>query len=261
MNNNKVFNKENDISVTIVLPNYNKEKYIEESINSVLSQTFKNWNLIIIDDNSSDNSKKIIKKYNRENINFIFLKKNKGVSFCRNLGIRLSKSKYISFLDSDDYWSPEKLEEQVAFMEKFNYEFTYTDYTPFTSKSNIKLFKKRIISPKKFNYDKFINNTAISMSSVLLQKNIIGLTKFPKVKICEDYYFKCQILKKINFAFKLTSNTMFYRITKNSLQSNKFRNLYWVWYINKYYNRLSFFKNLKSLFFIVMSSISRYGIK
>ena len=188
------------------------------------------------------------------------MSKNKGVSFCRNLGIRLSNSKYISFIDSDDLWSQNKLEEQILFMEKFNYEFTYTDYTPFVLKNDKKIFKKKIIAPKSFNYDQFINNTSIGMSSVIMRRSIIGMTRFQKVKICEDYFFKCQILKKSN-AVKFDQNTMFYRISKNSLQSNKLRNLYWVWHINKNYNKLPFFKNLKSLLFVIISSVKRYGIK
>ena len=193
--------------------------------------------------------------------NIIFLPRNKGVSFCRNLAIRLSNSKYISFIDSDDYWSRDKLREQILFMEKFNYGFTYTDYTPFIIKEGIKFFKKRIKTPDSFSYDQFINNTSIGMSSVILKRAIVGYTKFRKLKICEDYYFKCKILKKEKIAIRFNQNTMFYRISKNSLQSSNFRNLYWVWHINKNYNDLSLLRNLKSLFFIIISSIKRYGIK
>ena len=108
------------------------------AINSVISQSYKNWKLLIIDDGSNDTSSKIILKYkNEKNIKTIFLSKNKGVSFSRNLGIRLSNSKYIAFIDSDDYWTKDKLTEQILFMEKFNYEFTYTNYTPFTLKKGL----------------------------------------------------------------------------------------------------------------------------
>ena len=250
-----------DPDVDIILPNYNNGKYLKETINSIIAQTYQNWKLFIIDDNSQDNSKEIIGNYKNEKNNIVYLSKNKGVAFCRNLAIRLSDSKYISFIDSDDYWSQNKLKEQILFMEKFNYEFTYTDYTPFDVKSNKKFFKKRIIAPNSFTYDQFINNTSIGTSSVIIRRSIIGTTRFRKLKICEDYFFKCEILKKVSTAIKFNSNTMFYRISKNSLQSNKLRNLYWVWYINRNYNRLSFLKNLKSLIFIIINSIKKYGIK
>ena len=157
----------NTPNVDIILPNYNKSEFLEETINSVFNQTYKNWNLFIIDDNSQDDSKKILSKFKEKknyNINTVFLTKNKGVSFCRNLGIRLSNSKYISFIDSDDYWKRDKLEKQIFFMEKFNHKFTYTDYTPFVIKKERKIFKKEIIVPNSFNYNQFINNTSIAMS-------------------------------------------------------------------------------------------------
>ena len=146
-------------------------------------------------------------------------------------------------------------------MEKFNYVFTYTDYTPFLVKNGKKILKKKVIAPDSFNYDQFTNNTSIGMSSTIIRRSVIGTIRFKKIKICEDYLFKCKILKKNNIAVKFNQNTMFYQISKNSLQSSKLRNLFWVWYINKNHNRMSLFKNLKSILFIVMSSIKRYGIK
>jgi len=96
-----------DTFVDVIMPNYNKGKFLEESINSVIKQKYKNWKLFIIDNFSNDNSRNIIDKFQGkfENIYIVYLKKNMGAAFSRNLGIRLSKSKYISFLDSDDYWS------------------------------------------------------------------------------------------------------------------------------------------------------------
>ena len=103
--------------ITVIIPNFNKSKYLEQCINSVLNQTFKSWNLIIIDDASTDESKKILNKFiNHKQISIINLKKNKGVSFCRNLGMRLAQTKYISFLDSDDYWLEDKLEKHLNFL-------------------------------------------------------------------------------------------------------------------------------------------------
>ena len=105
--------------VDVIITNFNKAKFLEECINSVIHQTYKNWKLYIIDDNSNDHSLEIINKFSDlENINIIKLSKNKGPSFCRNYGMRISKSKYISFLDSDDGWAKDKLEKQISFLEK-----------------------------------------------------------------------------------------------------------------------------------------------
>jgi len=246
--------------VDIILPNFNKENYLQETIDSILGQSFKDFNLFIIDDNSTDNSIEIIDKYSDPRIKFIELKKNKGVHFCRNLGMRLSKSKYISFIDADDYWSKDKLKNQINFMDENKYKFTYTDYIPFKSKNNIKLFKKRINVCKEFDLKKFIYNSSIAMSTIVINRSILKNIKFKKLKICEDYLFKCEMLKEHN-AFKCENAIMFYRILKHSLQSNKIRNIYWVWYINKRYNKLNFYNNLISLILISINSIKKYGFK
>ena len=128
--------KINNDTVDIILPNYNKAEYLKEAVDSVINQTYKKWILYIIDDCSTDQSSEILNKYEKnDKINLIKLNKNKGPSFCRNFGIRISKSNYISFLDSDDYWDSNKLKEQLDFMKQNNFEFTFTDFIPFYSKT------------------------------------------------------------------------------------------------------------------------------
>ena len=252
-----------DPFVDVVMPNYNKGQYLEESIGSVINQNYKNWKLIIIDNFSNDNSIKIINNFraSANKIKLINLKRNKGVAFSRNLGIRLSQSEYIAFLDSDDYWSSTKLLEQINFMENKNYVFSYTNYTPFFLRQNNKFFKKEIIPRKSFNFDQFINDTSISTSSMIVKRSILKMVFFPKMKSLEDYYFKCKILKNGITAFRLDKNSMFYRITKKSLSSNKIRNLYLLWMVNRKYNKLTFLKSIKSIILISINSIKKYGFK
>jgi len=246
--------------VDVIIPNYNKEKYIEESINSVISQTYKNWHLYIIDDNSTDGSKNIIKKFlGKENITIVNLKKNKGPSFCRNYGMRISKSKYISFLDSDDGWSKDKLEKQISFMEKNNLNFTFTDYTPFFEKNGKKIFKNRTKLKDQFDYKAFIKNSSINTCTMVISRSILNNRRFKKIKLHEDYLFKCELLKNNNIAKKLNEDTAFYRILSKSRSSQRLERLYWLWYINKNYNKLSFLNNLISVFFVIINSIIKYG--
>ena len=248
----------NQISVDIILPNYNSSPYIEETLNSIVGQSFKNWKLLIVDDNSNDETKNIIKRYVlNKKIKIIWLKKNKGPGFCRNIAMRYSKSDYIAFIDSDDIWDKEKLSKQLDFMDKNKYHFTYTNYQPFKSTKRLAVIKPA----KYFDYEKFTKNTSIATSTMIIKKSSIGNTKFSNTAICEDYFFKCQILKKIKYAYCLSENLMRYRIREGSLQSNKMRNLYWIWYINKNYNKMNFLKNLLSIFCISLSSIKRYGLK
>lgn len=251
----------NNIGVDIVLPNYNSYPFIEETLQSIINQTFKNWKLFIVDGNSNVETQEILKKYeSHPNINIIHLKKNKRAGFCRNLVIRSSKSEYIAFIDSDDIWEKEKLSKQLSFMLKNKYHFTYTNYVAFKS-INGKKNSKIVCPPKYFSFDKFIRNTSIGTSTMIIKRSAVGNTKFSNTKICEDYFFKCQILKKINFAYCLTENLTRYRIRKDSLQSNKIRNFYWIWHINKNYNHLSFFKNLLSILCISINSVKKYGFK
>tara|TARA_Y100001960_G_scaffold51216_1_gene52262 strand:- start:304 stop:1074 length:771 start_codon:yes stop_codon:yes gene_type:complete len=256
MSNNLV-----DVKVEIVLPNYNSEEYLVETIDSIINQTFKNWKLTIVDGNSNIETQKILKNYmDHPNINIIQLKKNKRAGFCRNLAIRNSKSDYIAFIDSDDIWEKEKLSKQLNFMIKNKYHFTYTNYLPFKSEKKENNLME-IKPPKYFDFKKFTRNTSIATSTMIVKRSSIGNVRFSNTKICEDYFFKCQILKKVNYACCLPENLMKYRIRKNSLQSNKIRNLYWIWYINKNYNKMNFLKNLLSISCISINSIKKYGFK
>ena len=251
----------NQISVDIILPNYNSSKHIEETLNSIVNQSFKNWKLLIVDDNSNDETKNVIKRYDlNKKIKTIWLKKNKGAGFCRNLAMRNTKSEYIAFIDSDDIWEKEKLSKQLDFMVKNKYHFTYTNYLSFRSEG--KQDNLREIKPaKNFNFKEFTRNTSIATSTMIIKKTSIGNIKFSNTRICEDYFFKCQILKKVHYAYCLSENLMKYRIRKGSLQSNKIRNLYWIWYINKNYNKMILFKNFLSIFCISINSIKKYGFK
>ena len=124
----------NQTEVDIIMPNYNSAPYVSETIDSVINQEFKNWTLIIIDGNSNLETRKILENYDKHpKINIIQLKKNKKAGFCRNFAMRISKSEYVAFLDSDDIWDKKKLSKQLEFMIKNKYYFTYTNYLPFKS--------------------------------------------------------------------------------------------------------------------------------
>ena len=248
-----------NINIDIIIPNYNKSQYLEECINSVVSQTFKNWKLYIVDDFSTDNSLQVIDKYNTvNNINIIKLKKNKGPAFCRNLGVRISSSPYISFLDSDDLWVKNKLEKQITFMTKNKFSFTFSDYYWFKN-INSKDYKSTQIS-NSLSFRKFLNNSSINSSTMILKRDIIKNTRFKNVNH-EDYLFKCDILRSGVVAYKINDKLAYYRIIKTSRSSNKFVNLFYLWKINSKYNKLNFFKNLISVISISINSLKKYGFK
>ncbi len=244
--------------ITIVISSYNKKLYISECIKSVINQTYDNWKLIIIDDGSKDGTQKVLQQFiSNKRIEIIFLKKNKGPSFCRNLGIRLSSSKYIGFLDADDFWDKKKLEEQIKFMEDKKISFSYSDYYIFKEQEMIK--KTNIIS--EFNYSDFIKNSSINTSTMVVEKKVIGNIKFKKLDLLEDYIFKCEILKKNYVAKKINICSAAYRLTGNNRSSNKIKNLMYLWKVNKKYNKLNFFENLSSIVNISINSLKKYGLK
>ena len=189
-------------AVTVIIPSFNKKPYISECIKSVINQTYKNWNLIILDDCSNDDTQEFLKQLEtNEKVEVILLKKNKGPSFCRNLGLRLTNSEYVAFLDADDFWDLNKLENQINFMKKDNFDFTYTDY--YSIRDNILIKKTNL--PLSLNYKDFMKNSSINTCTMIIKRSLIGTTKFKKLDLLEDYIFKCDILKKNITAKKFDS--------------------------------------------------------
>ena len=141
-------------------------------------------------------------------------------------------------------------------MEKNDYDFTYTFYETFGMKKKLK-----IVPPKKFTFSDFIRNTSIGTSTMIIKRKLANNVKFTNTEICEDYFFKCKILKKIRYAYCLDQVLTMYRVRTNSLQSNYLKNFFWIWKINKKYNKFNFFQNFLSLFFISLNSLKKYGYK
>ena len=248
-----------NLKVSIILPNYNSSDYIKSTIKSIFDQTFKNWELILVDDNSNQKTKKILNLFKKnKKIKIYQLKKNKGAGYCRNLAIKKSKYKYLAYIDSDDVWKKNKLKKHLNFMYKNNYQFSYTNYKTFLNKEK-KLNKVNV--PDSFTFEKFTKNTSIATSTMIVKKKVLKGIRFTDSKICEDYYFKCKILKKIGTAYLLNEYLTNYRIREGSLQSNKLRNFTWIWKINSKYNKFNIFKNFISLFFISINSLIKYGFK
>jgi teichuronic acid biosynthesis glycosyltransferase TuaG len=247
--------------VDIILPTYNSREFIHNTIISVFNQTYRYWRLIIIDDGSTDGTVEILDKLNKKFKNkkkILLLKNNvnKGQAFTRNLGLKNAKYKFIAFLDSDDFWDKNKLKNQIKFMTNNNYDFTYTDYK-IIKNNKIKIIKV----PDCFNYKKFIHNSSINTCSIILKKKIIKNIYFKNLKFSEDYFFKCQILKKNINAYRCPGSYAYYLIRDGSLQSNRLSVLISLWKINKNLNKLNFINNIISILFISFNSLKKYGLR
>ena len=216
MSNNKAL-------VSIVMPAYNCEKYVVEAINSILAQTYRNWELLVLDDGSKDNTLRIIEEFSQKDSRIKALPngKNMGVSATRNRGIELASGEWIAFLDSDDMWNPEKLEKQFEIVEKEAAEFLFTGSSYINEEGEA--YKEIFEVPEKITYKKLRNQNVISCSSVLVKKKYFEHIKMEKDEMHEDYAVWLRILKTGVTAFGVNEPLLIYRISRNSKSGNKMK--------------------------------------
>lgn len=247
-----------DNLVSIITPAYNAEKYIKYTIESVIKQTYINWEMIIVDDASVDNTVCIIKNYQQKDkrIKLISLGKNQGVANARNKAIENAKGQYIAFLDADDYWENNKLQEQIKFMQDNNIVFSYHAYKLFDL-SNKK--QKTIFVPKKLNYQELLKgNTTGSCLTICLDRKVIKNIYFPKEKH-EDYICWLNVLKQYNItAFGINKILGTYSIGKKSISSNKLKSAVWNWKVYRNSQKLSIIQSLYYMYFYVLNGIRKY---
>lgn len=182
--------------VSIIMPSYNTADYILDSINSVINQTYSNWELIIVDDCSTDNTKELLKSINDSRIVLLENDTNSGAAISRNYALRQAKGKWIAFLDSDDIWLPEKLEKQVAFMENNNYYFSYTNYEEIDSDG--KKTGVLVTGPKRISSFGMYNYCWVGCLTVMYNQEKIGVVQISDIKKNNDYAMWLTICKKAN---------------------------------------------------------------
>jgi teichuronic acid biosynthesis glycosyltransferase TuaG len=226
--------------VSIITPSYNSSKFILECIESVLSQTYENWEMIIVDDCSKDNSKEIISEHSTKDkrIKPIFLEKNVGAAEARNTAIRQSKGKYVAFLDSDDLWNPKKLEKQLSFMNENEIAFSYTTYQ-FMSENGEDL-SNIISAPEKMTYHSYLKNTIIGCLTVIIDRDKSGEFEMPNIRSSHDMALWLLIMKRGFSAYGLDENLAKYRVVSSSNTSNKLKAAKEVWYVYRIVEKLSF---------------------
>ena len=241
--------------VSIITPYYQSKKYIFKSVRSVIQQTYKNWELIIVDDENSIESKYLLDniKIMHKNIKILSTKTNLGPGLARNLGIKKSKGKFIAFLDSDDFWHENKIEEQVLFLKKKNVDICYTGYKVFSN--NRIIYKPKI--PPFMNYHGFLKECPICCSSVLVKSKIFSNVKFKNYKTKEDYELWLRITKKKMNFFGLNKYLTFYRSRNHSLSSYHFNKLINAFNIYKKHYGLNFFIIFFSIFRLYFNALKK----
>lgn len=243
--------------VSIVIPVYNAEGFIKETIQTVLDQTYTNWELILVNDCSTDKSKEIIKDYLKDKrIKLIDNKVNSRAAISRNNGVNVAKGRYICFLDADDKWDKEKLEKQVKFMKEKHAAFSFTSYE-FADEKCIPNGKK-VIVPNTITYNEALKNTTISTITVMFDMEKLSKKDIymPNVK-SEDTATWWSILKKIDCAYGLRDVLSYYRRSKGTLSSNKFEAIKRIWNLYRNVEHLSIIKSMYCFCFYAFRAVAR----
>lgn len=244
--------------VSVVMPAYNSEKYIARSVKSVLEQTFRNFELIIVDDCSTDKTYETIKELLKTDgrIRCCRLKKNSGVAVARNFGMSLSRGEWIALVDSDDLWAPEKLEKQLETARKEKADLVYCSYS-ITDENGEKLCEDFIV-PKETDYEKFLVKSVISCSTALINKKLCQKYSFSTELYHEDYAFWLDILKDGNKAVGNVDVEAQYCIRGGSRSSGKIKCAYHRWKIYRNHQKLSFFKSFGLMWGYATEGFKKY---
>ena len=225
--------------VSIIMPCYNAERYIAQSIESVLAQTYRNWELLITDDCSTDGSVKIATKYSLldDRISLLVPDEHQGIARARNMSISRARGRFVAFLDSDDIWYPEKLERQVNYMLENDLAFTYTSYELIDWQGNPK--NKTVKDAGVMSYKKYLRNTIICCGTVVIDREKTGHFATPIIRTSEDMSLWLSIMKRGFDAYPVPGPLHKYRITPGSASSNKINAACDVWRVYRKMEKLS----------------------
>lgn len=230
-------------TISIITPIYNSQDFLEETIQSIINQTYSDWELLIIDDCSSDNSYEKAKKFAAKDprIHVNKLGKNSGGAVSRNKGIELATGRYIAFLDSDDLWEPEKLKKQLKFMQEGNYDFSYTSFKKVDESGNL-LGTQSI--PEKVTYNDVLKETPIGCLTAMYDTKNLGKVYMPIIRKRQDLALWLKILKMVPLAYGLNQPLATYRIRNNSVSSNKKMAALYTWKVYREIENLSLIKSI-----------------
>lgn len=227
------------VTVSIITPCYNASQYISYTIDSVLNQTYANWEMIIVDDCSTDNSSDIIKQFISGDTRIKYFKTDNPSGspvLPRNIGIEKATGRYIAFLDSDDIWLPTKLEEQLKLFKDEKTAVVFSNYEKIseTGERNQRI----IIAPKETNYHNLLKGNVIGNLTGIYDTEKVGKVYCKDIRH-EDYVLWLSILKKGYIAKNTNTVTALYRVRENSVSSNKLKILSWQWNILRNVEKIS----------------------
>lgn len=230
--------------VSVIMPTYNCARFIEESVKTVVNQTVTDWELLIVDDCSTDNTYQVllpwIEKY--PNIRYHCLETNGGPAVARSEAMRMATGKYLAFLDSDDLWTEDKLEKQIRFMEETDSPFSCTSYRLMQEDGALEDMMR--VPPKKTSYNSMIRlANPVGNSTVMYNREILGEFQVPPIRKRNDFALWLQILKKTQYCHGMPEVLTYYRLRKNSVSSSKTKLVKFQWQLYREVEKLSLFKS------------------
>ena len=245
--------------VSVIMPAYNAEKYIGQAIESVQKQTYENWELLIIDDGSTDKTCELVNQKALEDSRICLHKnpENKGVSYTRNRGVQLAKGEWIAFLDSDDMWQPEKLQKQIDLAANKKDSALIFTATAFMNEQG-EPAKYILHVPYKITYWQLLKQNIISCSSVFVKKECMRDVKMPGDQMHEDFAAWLQILKKIPCAYGIDEPLLNYRISSGTKSSNKIKAFKMTMRVYKYIG-LNIFERMYYMCWYVFKNLLKYA--
>lgn len=246
----------NDL-VSIIMPAYRVESIIEDSINSVISQTYQNWELLVADDCSPDATASVVASASERDsrVRLIQCKVNGGPAVARNAALAEARGRWIAFLDSDDLWLPDKLEETIQYALANRSALTYTGFRRISFDK--KLTGDYISVPRSLTYSQLLGNTAIATSTVLLDRQLVGDICMKNVYY-DDFVCWLGVLSKEGIAYGLNKDLMRYRVVANSVSRNKRRSAFEVWKIYTQVEKLGYIRSTWSFLNYAFNAFVKY---
>lgn len=248
---------ENQPLVSVIIPCYNMEKFIASTIESVQRQTYPHWELLIVDDASTDRTVEIIQNHSQldNRIRFVVKPVHSGIADSRNQCIKMAQGQFLAFLDADDLWYPEKLERQLHFMTERNIGFSYSSYDC-VDENGVSL-NKMVNAAGNLDYNAYMHNTIIGCSTVMVNTAIVGEVRVPNFRTSEDTATWLNILKKGFLAYGIEQPLTSYRIRQHSASSNKLKASSDLWRVYRKQEKLSLVKALGCFFSYAFHAIKK----
>lgn len=230
--------------VSIITPTYNSEKFIAETIQSVQNQTYQNWEMLIVDDCSSDETVDIIQQIMEDDyrIHLIRLNKNSGASKARNEAIKMVKGDYMTFLDADDIWFPDFIQNSINTIKETGIPFVFSSYR--RSNENLEFVYSDFIVPSKVTYTDILKTNSISCLTAFLDVKEMGVKLMPDIRKRQDMGLWLKYLKEIPYAYGIKEPKAIYRIRENSLSRDKKALIKYQWQFYREVEKLSVFQSV-----------------